>query len=110
MPRRGGYDIVVTVTGPRQTLVTRRKERVLGIWINVDSRIFDNVPPISRCSPTGRSTTSPIAETLRRLQLGLDNFLLPQRIGADIADAVRDDPFRDAFLRLQDASTALSSR
>ena len=36
VPRRGGYDIVVTVTGPRQTLVTRRKERVLGIWVNVD--------------------------------------------------------------------------
>jgi len=24
-PRRGGYDIVVTVTGPRQTVVTFRK-------------------------------------------------------------------------------------
>ena len=44
MPRRGGYDIVVTVTGPRQTLRTRRKERVLGIWVNVDSREFVNAP------------------------------------------------------------------
>ena len=42
--RRGGYDLVVTVTGPRETLRTRRKERVLGIWVNVDSREFVGVP------------------------------------------------------------------
>jgi uncharacterized protein (TIGR02186 family) len=41
------------------------------------------------------------AETLRRLQVGLDNFLLPQRIGPDIADTVRNDPYRVAFVRLQ---------
>src|SRR5262249_287248 len=38
------YDLVVTVTGPKQTLRTRRKQRVLGIWVNVDSREFVNVP------------------------------------------------------------------
>jgi uncharacterized protein (TIGR02186 family) len=41
------------------------------------------------------------ADTLRRLQVGLDNFLLPQRIGPDIADTVRDEPFRVAFVRLE---------
>ena len=37
----------------------------------------------------------------RRLQLGLNNFLLPQRIGPDTADTVRDDPFRVAFVKLE---------
>src|SRR4029078_13296627 len=37
-------DLVVTVTGPQQTLRTRRKQRVLGIWVNVDSREFVSVP------------------------------------------------------------------
>ncbi len=101
VPRRGGYDIVVTVTGPRQTLRTRRKDRVLGIWVNVDSRVFVRVP-----SYLAVLTNRPIleianAETLRRLQIGIDNFLLTQRIGADIADTVRDDPFRVAYVRLQ---------
>src|SRR5262249_26584569 len=39
---RGNYDIVVTVIGPRQNAVTRRKGRFLGIWTNVDSRTFVN--------------------------------------------------------------------
>ena len=42
--RRGPYDIVVTVTGPKETTVARRKERVLGIWVNMASRIFVNAP------------------------------------------------------------------
>src|SRR5258708_5738190 len=33
--RNGNYDILATVTGPRQDLVTFRKDRVLGIWVNV---------------------------------------------------------------------------
>ena len=41
---RADYDLVVTVTGPRETMRTRRKERVLGIWVNVDSREFVRVP------------------------------------------------------------------
>ena len=32
------------MTGPKQTIVTRRKERVLGIWTNMASRTFVNVP------------------------------------------------------------------
>ena len=31
---------------------------------------------------------------IRQMQLGLDNFLLPQQIGPDVGDPVRDDPFR----------------
>jgi uncharacterized protein (TIGR02186 family) len=98
---RSAYDLVVTVTGPRQTLRTRRKERMLGIWVNVDSREFVRVP-----SYLGILSNRPVdkiadPDTLRRLQLGLDHFLLPQRIGPDTADTVRDDPFRLAFVRLQ---------
>jgi uncharacterized protein (TIGR02186 family) len=100
-PRRGGYDIVVTVTGPRQTMVTYRKARVLGIWVNADSRIFDNAPAylaVLSNRPLDAITNS---ETLRRLQLGLDNIPLPQRASVNIADAASDDPFRVAFIKLK---------
>jgi uncharacterized protein (TIGR02186 family) len=98
---RTSYDIVVTVTGPRTTLVTRRKARTFGVWVNVDSRQFENVPsylavisnrPFAEIAPT---------ETLRRLQIGLDNTILTQRVGSDLADVVREDPFRTAFVRLK---------
>jgi uncharacterized protein (TIGR02186 family) len=99
--RHGGYDIVVTVTGPREVVVTRRKERVAGIWVNVDSRDFVNVPSYLAVLATKPVETIAGTDVARRLQLGLAYTLLPQHIGPDLADVVRDDPFRMAFLRLK---------
>ena len=98
---RDSYDLVVTVTGPRQTLRTRRKERVLGIWVNIDSREFVRAPSYLAILSNRPVTAIAGQDVLRRLQIGLDNFLLPQSIGPDIADTVRDDPFRVAFVRLE---------
>ena len=101
-PRRGGYDIVVSVTGPRQTMVTFRKSRVLGIWVNIDSRVFENVPAYLAVLSNRPLDAITSTETLRRLQLGLEFFPLPQRASVQIADASSDDPFRLAFLKLKD--------
>jgi uncharacterized protein (TIGR02186 family) len=98
---RGAYDIVVTVAGPRADMVTRRKQRTLGIWVNRDSRQFHNVP--SYLAIFGNRPFGAIAATdvQRRLQIGLNNTLLTQRVGPDFADVVTDDPFRTAFVRLK---------
>ena len=98
---RPPYDLVVTVTGPRQTIRTRRKQRILGIWVNADSREFVRVPAYLAVLSNRPVNDIANPDTLRRLQIGLDNFLLPQRIGSDVADTVRDDPFRRSFVRLQ---------
>jgi len=99
--RRAGYDIAVTVVGPRQTVRTFRKDRVLGIWVNVESRTFVDAP-IYLTVLTNRPVEDIAGpDVLRRLQVGLANTLMPQMIGTDVADVVRDDPFRMAFLRLR---------
>ena len=98
---RQAYDIVVAVTGPRQTVVTRRKERLIGIWANAASRTFVNVPTYLHVLANRPFEQIANTETLRRLQAGLDYFQLPQQIGSDVADTVRDDPFRVNFIRLK---------
>ena len=102
IPRRGGYDIVVTVTGPRKTFVTRRKERRLGIWVNVDSREFVAVPSYLAVLANRPIDRIAAPDVRRRLQLGLEYSSLPQQIGGDLADVVVDDPFRKAFIRLNE--------
>jgi len=102
-PRRNGYDIVATVKGPPETLVVRRKERLAGIWVNTDSRPFVQVP-----SYLATLSNRPVEEIVsldvaRRLQLGVRRTMLRQQIGPDLADVVRDDPFRAAFLRLKES-------
>jgi len=99
--RATGYDLIVTVTGPKQTIVERRKERMLGIWTNMASRTFLNVPSylaVLSNQPIEQITN---ADTIRQLQLGLADKLLPQQLGNDVGDVARDDPFRANFLRLK---------
>ena len=103
VPRQGAYDIIATVTGPRETEVTRRKERVFGIWVNVESRTFVDVPSYLAVLATKPFDAITNQETLRRLQIGLAHTLLPQQIGPDVADVVADDVFRQAFLRIKQA-------
>jgi uncharacterized protein (TIGR02186 family) len=98
---RDNYDIVVTVVGPRQTYRTRRKERVLGIWVNVDVRPFLSVPSYLSVLANRPFTHITDMENLRKEQVGLDNYLLTQRVGADFGDTVRDDPVRTAFVRIE---------
>jgi uncharacterized protein (TIGR02186 family) len=100
-PRRGGYDIVVTIIGPRQNVMTFRKQRVLGIWVNADSREFENAPSYLAVLSNRPLESIANAETLRRLQIGLDNTVLLQRASVTIADSGLDDPFRRALLRLK---------
>ena len=95
------YDIVVTVVGPKQTVVTRRKERMLGIWTNVAARTFVNVPSYLAVLTNEPFDQITDAETLRQSQIGLDNVVLPQEIGSDIGDVARDDPIRINFIRLK---------
>lgn len=99
--RHGGYDMVVTVSGPRTDMVTRRKERKFGIWVNADSRQFLNVPAYLAVSSNRPIDAIAPADVRRRQQLGIDNVLLTQRVGTDYADVVASDPFRRAFVRLR---------
>ncbi|RUU73015.1 TIGR02186 family protein, partial [Mesorhizobium sp. M7A.T.Ca.TU.009.01.1.2] len=42
--RQGRYDVIVVLEGPPKPVVVRRKDRVLGVWVNLDSETFENVP------------------------------------------------------------------
>jgi uncharacterized protein (TIGR02186 family) len=101
LPLRGNYDIVVTVVGPRQTVVTFRKERVLGIWVNYESRVFENAPSYLAVLTNKPLEAITNAETLHRLQLGLDNIALPQRAYSTLADDLPSETFRKAFITLK---------
>jgi uncharacterized protein (TIGR02186 family) len=96
-PRRKGYDLVVTIIGPRQSLVVRRKDRVLGIWTNAQSQSFAKTP-----SYLAVLSNKPLAEivtpgTQQRLNIGMDNVPMPD----DAAMTPDDLSFRNALIRLK---------
>jgi uncharacterized protein (TIGR02186 family) len=96
--RRGGYDIVVTVTGPRQTLVVRRKDRVLGIWSNAESRSFLRAPTYMAVLSNRPVDDIASIDVQRRMEIG--TFVIPRpHVAAGIQSG--EDTFRDALMRLR---------
>jgi uncharacterized protein (TIGR02186 family) len=107
--RGAPYDIVATITGPRESLRARRKERVLGIWVNTESRMF--VDPPSYLAVLASRPLDAIAgpETRRRLRLGITNTPFPEFVHKDIGE-VSNDPFRAALVRLMRDRTLYSEK
>lgn len=70
------YSVVVTIRGPAEDVLVRRKERVVGIWANRQTRRYRNVP--SFYAVASNRPLQSIAEhpVLRRYQLGIDNLSL----------------------------------
>jgi len=95
----GPYDIVATVTGPRESLRTRRKQRVLGIWVNTAARTFVDPPSYLAVLASHPLDAITNAENRRRLQLGIADTPLPEVIHNDIGE-VSGDPFRAALIRI----------
>lgn len=97
--RSNPYDIVATIMGPRETLRVRRKQRVLGIWVNTAGRTFVDPPSYLAVLASRPLDLIAGAENRRKLQLGIADTPLPELINNDIGE-VANDPFRGALVRL----------
>jgi uncharacterized protein (TIGR02186 family) len=97
----GGYAVVATVIGPRESEVTWRKERVLGIWVNAQSKTFVNVPSYLAVLSNRPIDAIASPDILRRFQIGVVNFPLMEQAGPAVPVAAADDSFRPAFVRLK---------
>lgn len=95
--RQGRYDIVVVLEGPARPVVVRRKDRILGMWINTRSETFLNVPISYAVSTTRAFQDMTDPNNYRRLSLGASNIYMEpenKRAGPvtiqEFTDALRD--------------------
>ena len=90
------YDVAVVVTGPRQNVVTRRKGRIIGVWVNQESRTFYNVPSFLGVLASRQLDEIASAEILRRQGIGLKNALFDAGVAPD-----SNDPFLLNFIDIR---------
>lgn len=96
--RRDSYNLVVTVTGPRQTLVVRRKDRVFGIWANAQTRVFDKAPIYLAALSNKPLTDIASPGIQQKLGIGMANVPMPQHAAMQPDDLA----FREALIRLKE--------
>ena len=98
--RAGGYDIVITATGPRGPLTVRQRMQAGPIWINRDQRRFLDIPSylsVLSSRPLAEVTGPELAE---RFKLGVENIVhAPDALTANIDRQAID--YRDALIRLK---------
>lgn len=100
-------EVIITVAGPSQPLTVRKKDRRLGIWINVDSVEIDSAPSFYAVSTTG-----PLGEILRETDDLRHSITIPRAIRlVGAADGLRDlDEFTDALIRIRTADNLYQLR
>ena len=100
VPAGGTYGVAILIVGPPESVVVRRKDRVLGIWANAGAETLLRPPGFYALSTSGALAGLAGATTLQRLQIGLGN------LGFVYADRASDDPagteFRNAFVRIKE--------
>lgn len=74
--RQGRYDIVVVLEGPPRPTVVRKKNRVLGMWMNTESVAFKDVPASYSLAMTRRPQDITDPASYRRLALRASNMYL----------------------------------
>ena len=89
-------DVVVSVRGPEEPVVVRRKLRSVGIWVNREAIAFRNVPGYYFVATSGPLEDIAPVELLDRKQLGSERVLL-EAIWFDTAGDA--DEFRAALHR-----------
>ena len=103
----GDGDVVVVVRGPSHAEVVRRKERILGIWINRASGVVSDAPAYYRVAATRPLEEIAPAAVLDRHQIGLDHLDLHVKRSDK---AVGDPDYKAALLRLNLRSQLYSDK
>ena len=97
--RGSPYEVVITVRGPRQTLVVREKEAAGVVWINQAQQRFPDAPAYLGIL-SSRSIEEITSDVLRQRQrIGLRSIVSAPDFTTD--RGTLDDPFREALVRLK---------
>jgi len=78
----GEGDVVVVVRGPDERASVRRKERVLGVWVNSDELTIGDVPSFYAMATSKPLEQLAAERTLARHQIGVEHvrFQLPSGV------------------------------
>lgn len=96
---RGPLQVIITVTGPAEQVVVRRKQRVFGIWMNKDAVEVTGAPSFYAIAATGELDDL-LTEGYNRLyHVGINNTMQAVNIPDSLGDA---EEFTAAIIRIRE--------
>ena len=92
----GDLHVIVTIAGPSDRIVVRRKSRVLGIWVNTEQVLVDRAPAFYAVATSG-----PWEAVLSETEDLRHRVSIPRAIRAVGAEVMDAPNFVDALIRLR---------
>ena len=93
----GPVDVIVTISGPLRPVTVRRKDRVAGIWANVESAEVDLAPSFYAVASSG-----PLREVLSGIEDLRHAITVPRAIRAVDTGATDAPAFTRALIRINE--------
>jgi len=99
--------VIITVAGPSQPVTVRRKERVLGIWVNTDAVDLDAAPTFYAVATSG-----PLDAVLTETEDLRHRVSIPRAIRSVGAASMASDVenFTEALIRIRERQDAYQMR
>ena len=93
------FDVIIVIEGPRQPVAIWRKDRWMGIWVNVEAVNMASVPSFYAVA-----TTAPLSQILSAGEDAQYRISAPQAIRASqaVGDVADRDLFTAALLRIRE--------
>jgi uncharacterized protein (TIGR02186 family) len=98
IPQGSPLEVVITVAGPSQPVLVRKKDRVLGIWVNTEAVEVDLAPSFYAVASTG-----PLDKILSDVEDLRHKITVPRAIrSVGAPDTVKDSAsFTEALIRIR---------
>lgn len=98
----GLYDVVIVLVGTPSRLVARRKAKVAGLWINVQSLVFDSVPSYYAIASTRPLEEVASEDVLKANDIGFEHVPMVLSSGTFRGPPSKEiREFRDAIVRIK---------
>lgn len=98
----GLYDVVIVLVGTPSRLVARRKANVAGMWINVQSLVFDSVPSYYAIVSTRPLDEIASPDVLKAYDIGFDHVRMTLSSGSFSGPPTKQiKEFRDFVVRIK---------
>lgn len=94
-------ELIIKVQGPMGTEIVRRKEPVLGLWLNRGRMVFDNIPGYYDISASAPLNQIMEAQDLRQNGFGLDSLSFTAR---NLANAGEQRRYSEALIQYKQVS------
>lgn len=92
----GEGDVIVVVRGPEERTVVRRKERVLGVWVNRDELTIGEAPSFYAIAASRPVSEIASERTMARHQIGVEHIRFQVPAGVSRQEAAE---FQAALIR-----------